>query len=439
MGIISLQTKRQVLGMFQQGFRSHKISESLHLDRSVVKEWQYLYDGGDTRWVTDLPISRVYKYPGRQRNLIVNAYLQNALTMADLCRTFLIPKTVLKEWVRHVKKVGPYTNDTRAEEDQRTRIRNKSIENLLQCMCTVRNGSSKKNFLTAIEQGKNTGLDTRRICRALNLPRSTYYYWKAHPKQDDHVLVSAIRTIQERENFNIGSKRMAKMLVCEGFCEEINHKKVAGIMSRNNLHAKQKIRKHPKDYYRTKKKAASELPTNILNREFTATKPKQKLVTDITYIHIKNGWCFLSAVKDLYNNEIVAFATSHNLNMNLVMKTFSNLKENIGSLEKILIHSDRGWTYTNPQFVSFLKQEGSIQSLSTKGDCWDNACMESFFSTFKSETIHHDDHYFRNFSYAQMVLLVKNYIKHYNCERITKKLNWLSPVSYRELNWLSNF
>ena len=428
METISLKTKKQVLGMFRQGLRSHKISESLHLDRSVVKEWQYLYDGGDTRWVTNQPISRVYRFPGHQRNLIVEAYLTNALTMADLCRTFLIPKTVLKEWVRHYKKVGPFTNDTRAEEDQRTRRRSKSIEDLLQCLCSVRNRSSKKNFVTAVEQGKNTGLNTRGICKALNLPRSTYYYWKSHPKQDDPVLVSAIRTIQERENFNIGSKRMAKMLVSEGFCIEINHKKVEGIMTRNSLHAKQKIRKHPKDYYRAKKQAAKNLPVNVLNRDFSATFPGKKLVTDITYLHTSEGWCFLSAVKDLYNKEIVAYAMSKSLNMNLVLETMNNLKNHFPSLEQSLIHSDRGWTYTNPKFVSWLKNENIIQSLSAKGDCWDNACMESFFSTLKSETIYHSD--FNNISYVKMVLLVQNYIEYYNQERISKSLNWMSPVNY---------
>ena len=436
MGIISLQTKKQVLSMFKQGYRSRKISESLHLDRSTVKEWQYLYDGGDTRWVTNQPISRVYRLPSNQRNLIVTAYINKALTMADLCRTFLIPKTVLKEWVRHYKKVGPFTSaNTRAEKDQRTRRRDKSIEDLLQCLCSIRKKHSKKNFLDAVERGKSTGLNTRGICKAVNLPRSTYYYWKSHPKEDDPNLVSAIRTIQERENFNIGCKRMAKMLVFEGFCKEINHKKVDAIMTRNNLHAKQRIRKHPKDYYRKKKIAASQLPNNILDRKFSsATKPNQIFVTDITYIHVKSGWCFLSAVKDLFNNEIVAFATSKTLNMSLVMKTFSLLKDNIGSLENVLIHSDRGWTYTNPLFVSFLQSEGSIQSLSAKGDCWDNACIESFFSTFKSETIHHDDLYYRNLSYAQMVKVVHDYIFYYNHKRITKKLNWFSPVSFRQLN-----
>lgn len=141
METISLKTKKQVLGMFKQGLRSRKISESLHLDRSVVKEWQYLYDGGDTRWVTDQPISRACKFLGHQRNLIVEACLGNALTMADLCRTFLIPKTMLKEWVIHCRRIGPFTDDTRAEEDQRTRRRNQSIEDLLQCLRSVRDQS----------------------------------------------------------------------------------------------------------------------------------------------------------------------------------------------------------------------------------------------------------------------------------------------------------
>lgn len=226
METISLKTKKQVLGMFRQGIRSRKISESLHMDRSVVKEWQYLYDGGDTRWVTDQPISRVCRFPGHQRNLIVKAYLGNALTMADLRRTFLIPKTVLKEWVRHCRRIGPFTDDTRG------------------------------------------------ICKALNLPRFTCYYRRAHPKEDDPVLVSSIRTIQERESFSIGSKRMAKMLVAEGFCDEINHKKAEGIMTRNGLHAKQKVRKHPKDYYRAKRQAAAKLPANILSREFAVDRPQ---------------------------------------------------------------------------------------------------------------------------------------------------------------------
>ena len=122
---------------------------------------------------------------------------------------------------------------------------------------------------------------------------------------------------------------------------------------------------------------------------------------------------------------------SQRLDLELVFETMENLKANLGSLNGVLLHSDRGWTYTNPQFVRHLESEGIILSLSRRGNCWDNAPMESFFSTLKSETIHHNDLHYRNVSYAEMVMLVQKYISYYNESRIVKKLGWLSPVQYR--------
>ena len=206
----------------------------------------------------------------------------------------------------------------------------------------------------------------------------------------------------------------------------------------NSLHAKQKVRKHPKNYYRQKEAKARNLPGNVIDRDFSSDHAHRKLLTDITYIHVKAGWCFLSAVKDTFNGEIVAYAMSRRLDLKLVFDTIEDLKATLGSLNGVLLHSDRGWTYTNPQFVRLLDSEGMTLSLSRKGNCWDNAPMESFFSTFKSETIHHDDFHYRNVSYAEMVLLVQNYIEYYNDSRIVKKLGWLSPVQYRISRAYSN-
>lgn len=426
--IISLKTKQQVLEMFKSGLRSRKISENLDLDRSVVKEWQYLYDGGDTRWVSEKPVARATLVSQTQRAFIVNAYQMDALTMADLCRGFLLPKTVIKHWVRD------YSNDTGTERNQRTkektqgsRRQEQNLGNLHKYLSRGGDRSSKKKILRTFVAGQKAGLSVSQMLRELRIPRTDYYRWLKNPDgKDESTLINRIQTIQEEHNFNIGSKRMSQMLKHEGIV--VNHKKVDRIMSENHLHAKQKIRKHPKDYYRAKKQAAKNLPVNVLNRDFSATFPGKKLVTDITYLHTSEGWCFLSAVKDLYNKEIVAYAMSKSLNMNLVLETMNNLKNHFPSLEQSLIHSDRGWTYTNPKFVSWLKNENIIQSLSAKGDCWDNACMESFFSTLKSETIYHSD--FNNISYVKMVLLVQNYIEYYNQERISKSLNWMSPVNY---------
>jgi len=436
--IVPLETKKLVLKMFRQGSRSRKVSDALNLDRSTVKEWQYLYDGGDTRWVTDQPIERVYRFSEIQRAFIVRAYLTKALTMADLCRTFTVPKTVIKHWVRKTKKEGLYHCDTRSETDKRTRRRDQVLQDLLQGSGGKRDRSSKKKILQAIERGKESGLSVSFMLRVIGISRSDYYYWLRHLNHNDAVLVERIRNIQTENNWNIGAKRMAQILrQNKDNPVTVNHKKVARIMSENTLHAKQKIRKHPKDYYRQKEQKVESLPPNILSRDFKSLVPAKKLLTDITYIRTREGWCYLSAVKDLFNGEILAYAMSCRLDLQLVKDTIKNLRNNLGSLEDVLLHSDRGWTYTNPQFIKLLNDEQMSLSLSRKGNCWDNAPMESFFSSFKSETIHHDDFLYCNYSFAEMVLLVQNYIDYYNDKRIVKKLGWLSPVQYRLSKQLS--
>ncbi len=442
---VPLETKKQVLKLFRQGLRSKKVSNLLGLNRSTVKEWQYLYDGGDTRWVTDKPINRVYRFTEKQRASIVKAYIDNALTMADLCRAFTIPKTVIKIWVRTFKKDGAYHCDTGAEEDKRARRTEQILQDLLCCSSGKRDRSSKKKILQAIERGKEAGLSVSVMLRASGIPRTDYYRWCKDSENKDQEIAARIKAIQEtkdkhRQTYTKGAKKVAQLLRQNADNPIIvNHKKVARIMSEYALHAKVKVRKHPKDYYRIKAQRASNLPSNVLNRNFTASRPRQKLVTDITYIKIKNNqWCFLSAVEDLYNREIVSAVLSPKLDEKLVLDTIAQLKENIGSLNGVLIHSDQGWTYTNPRYIKLLKNEGAIQSLSRKGNCWDNAPMESFFSTFKSETIHRDDFYYSHLSYAEMVLFVKDYIYDYNNVRISKVLNWMPPVKYRKILYQFN-
>lgn len=427
---VPLETKELALKLFRQGLRARKISESLGLDRSHVKEWQYLFDGGDTQWVSNQPVQRAKLITNEQRAFIVSAYKNDALTMADLCKGFALSKSVVKCWVRDVA----CPNDRRTKANQRSskktqgsRRQEQTLGNLYKCLAARGDRSSKKKILRTFAAGERAGLSVTLMLKELRVPRTNYYRWLKNPDgKKEPELIQRIKEIQESNNFNIGAKRMAQLLKNEGLT--VNHKHVARIMSENGLHAKQKLRKHPKDYYRKKKRQAAELPDNVLKRNFTATEPGKRFVTDITYLRTDSGWCFLSAVKDLFNREIVAYSIGRSLNMNLVIATFEELKKHFPTLENAVIHSDRGWTYTNPQFVSLLKKERITQSLSAKGDCWDNASMESFFSTLKSETIHHMVS--NQISYAKMVLLVQNYIEYYNQERISKGLNWMSPVQY---------
>jgi transposase InsO family protein len=219
---------------------------------------------------------------------------------------------------------------------------------------------------------------------------------------------------------------MAKCLVSEGFAERLNHKRVERIMGKFDLHAKIRRRRYPKNYYLTLKENPAELPGNVLARNFSTEGPMQKLVTDITYLPTDEGWLYMAAVMDLWNREIVSYRISPHINLELVKDVIGKLKSYRGTL----IHSDMGWTYTHPSYIRHLKNLGFRQSLSRKGNCWDNACMENFFGLMKSETIRQTKEIL---SVDGMIKLIDDYIHWYNNQRIQKKLGYLSPVDFRKL------
>lgn len=179
------------------------------------------------------------------------------------------------------------------------------------------------------------------------------------------------------------------------------------------------------------KENATDTSKNILNREFSSQEALKKLVTDITFLPVKGGWCYLAVIKDLFNNEVVSYSCAKTLSFSLVKSVVVKLKNRFHNLNGVLLHSDRGWTYTKKKYMAFLKELGIVQSFSHKGDCYDNASMENFFGLFKTETIYHFPKNAKVLSYAQMVKLVEKYINYYNYNRISKKLNWMSPVEFR--------
>ena len=229
------------------------------------------------------------------------------------------------------------------------------------------------------------------------------------------------------ENIRVdSSKRMAKHLVKEGFAEKLNHKRVERVMGKFDLHSKIRRRRYPKNYYLALKENPVELPGNVLARNFIADEPMQKLVTDITYLPTNEGWIYMAAVMDLWNREIVSYRISRYMSLELVRDVVSQIKSCRGAL----IHSDMGWTYTHPFYIKHLKDLGLKQSMSRKGNCWDNACMENFFGLMKSETIRQSKELL---SVDGMTKLIDDYIHWYNNRRIQKKLGYLSPVDFRKL------
>ncbi len=210
----------------------------------------------------------------------------------------------------------------------------------------------------------------------------------------------------------------------------INHKKMQRICKEYGYNAKIRVKKYPDFYYQEKNEAESNIAENKLNRNFDVFKQLTKLVCDVSFFKLKEGWLYLSVIMDLYNREIVAFKCSKYNNSELVVETVKELSiEN--NLSNVLIHSDQGATYKSYDYQDILEELGCIQSMSRKGNCWDNACIESFFGTLKCETNYHKKHKGK-ISYSEMENIISEYIRFFNKERIQKRLNWQSPIDFKK-------
>jgi len=204
---------------------------------------------------------------------------------------------------------------------------------------------------------------------------------------------------------------------------KVNHKKVLRIMQENGIQSIVR-KKQPK-----KIKENTIIKENLLNRDFKATHPYQKLATDITYIPTSKTTAYLCTVIDLFNNEPVAFKVSDTQDKNLSLETIKSLAEKC-NLEGAIIHSDRGVHFTNKEYVGLLSELKVKQSMSRKGNCWDNAKMESFFSHYKCEAIYLAKKKIKDERDVEEI--TEEYMDYYTNLRPQKKLGGLPPSIYRE-------
>lgn len=441
---ITKEQKQKFYELYKQGYRIKSISKAIGISHSFVKVIIHSFDAGDFSWLESG--SRHYEkaVPEVEKVRIVQEIISTNLSWAEAVSKYDFPQSVLEQWKRNYTEYGVCTrrkgrprkdgsDDKRAEETQRTGRREYYLQNILPDLRRERDGSGKKKILRAVGECRKLGITLGRCLEVLELSPSTYHFWKRHENDErtaDVKLAEAIRLAQEQNNWAYGAKRMAKFLVAEGFAESLNHKRVERVMGEYNLHARARKRHYPKNYYLALKENPVELPGNVLARDFTAEGPMQKLVTDITYLPTDEGWIYMAAVLDLWNREIVSYRIDRHMSLDMVRDVVSSLKD-IGLSEKTLIHSDMGWTYTNISYVKHLKKLGVCQSMSRKGNCWDNACMENFFGHLKSETFKQDRK--KSYTFDEMNRLVEKYIDWYNNDRIQKKLGYLSPVDYRKM------
>ncbi len=262
----------------------------------------------------------------------------------------------------------------------------------------------------------------RLLLRVAGLSRSTFYYHlKAQDAVDKYATLKAkISAIYARHKGRYGYRRITADLRHAG--ELVNHKTVQRLMQWLGL--KSMVR--PKRY-RSYRGAVGRAAPNLLDRQFKAARPHEKWVTDVTEFNVNGQKLYLSPVMDMYNGEIVAYQTSKRPVFSLVATMLKKAFSRLASTDRPMLHSDQGWQYQQPKYRRMLADQGVAQSMSRKGNCLDNAAMESFFATLKTECFHLN----RYDSVEQLQDDIHHYIHYYNHERIRLKLQGLSPVQYR--------
>ena len=254
------------------------------------------------------------------------------------------------------------------------------------------------------------------------MARSVYYYQVQQSHQADSYLAvkTQIQEIYHQHQGRYGYRRVHLELSNQQ-CY-FNPKTVQKLMGQLGL--KSTVR--PKRY-QSYKGAVGKAAPNLLERNFAASKPNQKWVTDVTEFNIKGERVYLSPILDLYNQEIISYEMADRPQIKTVIQMLQKAFKHLGPTDKPLLHSDQGWQYQMGLYHKALQEQGITQSMSRKGNCLDNAVMENWFGIMKTEFF-----YQKKFESVQSFKTeLKEYIHYYNHDRIKQKLKGLSPVQYR--------
>lgn len=265
------------------------------------------------------------------------------------------------------------------------------------------------------------------ICEVLKVSRSGYYSWirakASQRKLEEQKYLKLIRKYYENSKKRYGFIRVYNDIRKSG--ENVNKKRIYRIMRKYSIYSitRKKFKVTTKQGY------SASFSENLLNGSFETTGLNQVWTSDITYIHTMEGWMYLAVIMDIYNREIIGWALDQRVNTDLVIRAFTKavMKKRPG--KGIILHSDRGSQYTSHKFRDMLSHYGFRQSMSGKGNCYDNAITETFFSTFKKELIYLEEFKTRETLMNSVFEFIEVY---YNRQRSHSALDFFSPVDFIE-------
>ena len=255
------------------------------------------------------------------------------------------------------------------------------------------------------------------------IPRATFYYHaKRMEQKDKYATVKAkITELFHEHQGRYGYRRITDELHNQNFA--INHKTVQRLMKELGLVCRVRMKK-----YRSYKGEVGKVANNLLDRDFYAEKPNQKWTTDVTEFRLFGQKLYLSPIMNLCSGDIVTYTLSESPNLLMVTTMLEQALKVLPKKHNLILHSDQGWHYQHKQYRQMLAENGITQSMSRKGNCYDNAAMESFFGHLKSELLYLQE--FESVDHFKRELI--KYIDYYNNRRIKTKLKGLPPALHRQ-------
>jgi putative transposase len=269
---------------------------------------------------------------------------------------------------------------------------------------------------------------TRTMCRVLGVSASGFYDWFERPqsqrRQANAQLLVHIRDSFAASDRTYGSPRILHDLQTAGEICSVN--RVARLMQAAGIKARHKRRRLPGQLV----SAVHSVAPNLLERQFQASGPNQKWAADFTYVWTAEGWLFVAVVLDLYSRRVVGWSMQSSMTAQLVMDALLMAILRRGRPEAVLHHSDQGSQYTSEDFQRLLESHGITCSMSRRGNCWDNAAMESFFSTLKTERLGRRQYRTRNELRADVFDYIERF---YNPKRRHSTIGYISPVQFENI------
>ncbi|UPM55907.1 IS3 family transposase [Gottfriedia acidiceleris] len=422
-----------------------KISASIGVDHSVFQTWlqKYRFHGEKAFQKSYTPYNLQFKLD------VLNYMNEQGTSIRETAAIFNIPAhSTLLQWKRQLETIGMDALESKKKgrlslnkdksntvnnmevaegaiealraENERLRMENAYFKKV-ECLSSKQEKITKQDKVQVVYELRHE-FSVKSLLQLADIPRSTYYYWvknldRPDPDAELKVLIKAIYV--EHEGL-YGYRKIRDELTNRG--NKVNHKKVQRLMKVLGIKSLVKVKK-----YRSYKGKVGKIAPNILNRNFQASKPNKKWVTDITEFKIFGEKLYFSPMLDLYNGEIITYTIGSRPTYSLVSTMLEQSFERLTASDKLLIHSDQGWHYQMKQYRSALIKRGITQSMSRKGNCYDNAVIESFFSIMKSELLYLKE--FKSVQHFKQELA--KYIDYYNNKRIKAKLKGMSPVKYR--------